>query len=198
MKSVVWWSVGLLFGLGLMALGLFGSGDPGSKVLCGSEEMRPGQTCDKTRYGQTSSETYEEKRQEAIDDAASFNGGGRWVTFGIGTVIAGACGWRLVVAIRRRAGRGSGPAARTVQGQQAGFAPMPGHPPQGFPQQPGFPQEQGYQQQPGFPQQQGYQQQPGFPQQQGYQQQPGFQQQGFPPPQGFQQPPPPGYGPHRQ
>jgi hypothetical protein len=167
-ESVVWWSVGLLFGLGLMALGLFGSGEPG-KVLCGSEEMRPGQTCDRTQYGQTSSETYEEKRQEAIDDAATFKGGGRWVTFGIGTVIAGACGWRLVVAIRRRAGQGSGPVARTVPGQQAGFAPMPGHPPQGFPVRQDFPQQPGFQ-----------------------------QQQGFPPPQGFQQPPPPGYGPHRQ
>ncbi|WP_206788885.1 hypothetical protein [Amycolatopsis sp. MtRt-6] len=178
MKSVVWWSVGLLFGLGLMALGLFGSGGSG-KVLCGGEEMRPGQTCEETRYGQTSSETYEEKRQEAIDDAATFKGGGRWVTFGIGTVIAGACGWRLIVAIRRRAGQGSGPVAQTAPGQQPGFVPPPGYPAQGYPAQ-GLPAHQNFPQQPGF-------------------QQPGFQQQpGFPPPQGFQQPPPPGYGPRQQ
>ena len=154
MKSVVWWSVGLLFGLGLMALGLFGSGGSG-KVLCGGEEMRPGQTCAKTRYGQTTSETYEEKRQQALDDAATFKGGGRWVTFGIGTVLAGACGWRLIVAIRRRAGQGSGPVAPTVPGQQPGFVPPPGFPAQQhFPQQPGFPQQQG------FPPPQGFQQPP--------------------------------------
>lgn len=168
MKSVVWWSIGLLFGLGLVALGLFGSGEPSSKVLCGSEEMRPGQTCDRTQYGQTTSETYEEKRQAAIDDAATFKGGGRWVTFGIGAGIAGLCGWRLVVALRRR---GAVPAT-------PGFAP-----PQGFPQPPGYPQQQGFPQPPapGYPQQQGFQQAPppGYPQQQGF------------------SPPPPGYGPRR-
>jgi hypothetical protein len=152
-KSVVWWSIGLLFGLGLMALGLFGTGNSG-KVLCGSEEMRPGQTCDRTQYGQTTSETYEEKHQEAIDDAKTFQGGGRWVTFGIGAGIAGLCGWRLVVAVRRRAGHGSGPVAQAVPGQQAGIAAPPGYAPQGFPQQPG------YQQQQGFPPPQGFQQPP--------------------------------------
>jgi hypothetical protein len=178
-KSVVWWSIGLLFGLSLVSLGLFGSGEPSSTVLCGSEEMRPGQTCDKTQYGQTTSETYEEKRQESIDSANTFKGGGRWVTFGIGAGIAGLCGWRLVVAIRRKAGQGSGPVAQAVPGQQAGFAPQPGFPPQGFPVRQDFPQQSGYQQQPGF------QQQPGYA-----------------PPQGFQQAPPPGFqppqGPHQQ
>ncbi|MFI5610662.1 hypothetical protein [Amycolatopsis sp. NPDC051903] len=178
MKSVVWWSVGLLFGLGLLALGLFGSGGS-TKVLCGTEEMQPGQTCEKTQYGLTSSETYEEKLQESIDDGKSFEGGGRWVTFGIGAGIAAACGWRLVVAIRRRANQGSGSVAQTVPGQQPGFAPPPG-----FPQQ-------------GFPVRQDFQQQPGFPQQPGFQQQSGFQ-----PPRGFQQPPSPGsqppQGPHQQ
>ncbi|MEU8633723.1 hypothetical protein AB0C38_16245 [Amycolatopsis sp. NPDC048633] len=182
MKSVVWWSIGLLFGLSLVALGLFGSGEPSGKVLCGSEEMRPGQTCDRTQYGQTTSETYEEKRQESIDSASTFKNGGRWVTFGIGAGIGALCGWRLVVAIRRRAGQGSGPVAQAVPAaQQPGFAPPPG-----YPVQQGFPQQPGYQQQAGFQQQQpGYQQQPGFP-----------------PPQGFQQPPPPGYqppsGPYQQ
>ncbi|WP_328611834.1 hypothetical protein OG943_22845 [Amycolatopsis sp. NBC_00345] len=80
-------------------------------------------------YGQTSSETYEEKLQEAKDDAKTFQGGGRWVTFGIGTGIAAACGWRLVVAIRRRAGRGPGAVAQTGPGQQPGFAPPPGYQP---------------------------------------------------------------------
>jgi hypothetical protein len=157
-KSVVWWSIGLLFGLGLVALGLFGSGDPSSKVLCGSDEMRPGQTCDRTQYGQTTSETYEEKRQEAIDSANTFNGGGRWVTFGIGAGIAGLCGWRLVVAIRRRAGQ-------DVPGQQVGFGPPPGYPPPGFPVRQDFPQQPGYQQQ-------GFQQQPGYAPPQGFQQAP--------------------------
>ena len=170
MRSVVWWSIGLLFGLSLVSLGLFGTGDPNSKVLCGGEEMRPGQTCERTSYGQKSSETYEEKRQESIDSANTFNNGGRWVTFGIGAGIGALCGWRLVIAIRRRAGQGSGPVARPVLAQQQpGFAPPPGYAPQGYPQQPGFPH------------------QPGFPQ----------QQPGFPPPQGFQQPPPPGYQPPR-
>jgi hypothetical protein len=171
-KSVVWWSIGLLFGLGLVALGLFGSGDPNSKVLCGSEEMQPGQTCDRTQYGQTTSETYEEKRQETIDSANTFNGGGRWVTFGIGAGIAGLCGWRLVVAIRRRAGQ-------AVPGQQVGFGPPQGYAPQGFPARQDFPQQPGFQQQPGFAPPQG------------------FQQQGFTPPQGVQQTPPPGYQPPR-
>jgi hypothetical protein len=166
-KSVVWWSIGLLFGLGLVSIGLFGTGDPGSKVLCGSEEMRPGQTCERTQYGQTSTETYEEKRQESIDSANAFNNGGRWVTVGIGAGIGALCGWRLVVAVRRRAGR-------TVPGQQTGFGPPPGYP------------QQGYQPQ-GFPARQDFPQQPGFP----------HQQQGFPPPQGFQQAPPPGYQPPR-
>jgi hypothetical protein len=192
-KSVVWWSIGLLFGLGLVALGLFGTGDPNSKVLCGSDEMRPGQTCDRTQYGLTTSETYEEKRQEAIDSANSFNGGGRWVTFGIGAGIAGLCGWRLVVAIRRRARQavpgqqvgfgppqGAGPVAQTVPGQQAGFAPPPGYAPQGYPVRQDFPQQPGYQQQPGFAPPQGFGQQPGFA-----------------PPQGVQQAPPPGYQPPR-
>jgi hypothetical protein len=144
MKSVVWWSVGLLFGLGLMALGLFGSGQPSTKVLCGTEEMRPGQTCEKTMYGQTSSETYEQKLQQSIDDAKSFEGGGRWVTFGIGAGIAAGCGWRLVVAIRRMVNQGSGPVAQTVPAQRPGFAPPPGFPPQEeFPPQ-GFPVRQGF------------------------------------------------------
>ncbi|MEV8610617.1 hypothetical protein AB0383_22245 [Amycolatopsis sp. NPDC051373] len=169
MKSVVWWSVGLLFGLGLMALGVFGTGSSG-KVLCGSDEMRPGQTCDRTQYGVTSSETYEEKLQESIDDAKTFEGGGRWVTFGIGAGIAAACGWRLVVAIRRRANQGSGPVSQPVPVQQPGFAPPPGS------QQPSA-----------------YQQQAGSQQQPGYQQPPGFPPQG-----GFQQPPPPGYQPQHR
>lgn len=192
MKSVIAWSIGLLFGLGLMALGLFGTADPtGGKVLCGSEEMRPGETCEKTQYGQKSTETYEEKRQEAIDDAKSFEGGGRWVTFGIGTVIAAGSGWRLVVAVRRRAKRGSAPAAQTAPG----FGPQPGLQPQGYPVQQNFQPQQGFAPQQGFPAPQ-----PGFPQQQ-----PGFappQQPGYPQSGGFQQPPPPGYqpprGPHQQ
>jgi hypothetical protein len=167
-KSVVWWSIGLLFGLSLVSLGLFGSGDPNSKVLCGSEEMRPGQTCERTQYGQTSTETYEEKRQESIDSANTFKNGGRWVTVGIGAGIGALCGWRLVVAVRRRARQGSGPVAQPVPAQQPGFAPPPGYAPPGHPQQPGV------------------QHQPGFP-----------QQQGFPPPQGFPQAPPPGYQPPR-
>ncbi len=186
MKSVVWWSIGLLFGLSLVALGLFGSGEPSSKVLCGSEEMRPGQTCERTQYGQKTSETYEEKRQEAIDSANTFKNGGRWVTFGIGAGIGALCGWRLVVAIRRRAGQGA-----TVPGQQTGFGPAPGYPPQGFPARPDFPQQPGFPQQAGFQQQTGFQQQPSFP-----------QQPGFSPPQIVPQPLPPGYqpprGPHQQ
>ncbi|MEU4672381.1 hypothetical protein AB0F91_31490 [Amycolatopsis sp. NPDC023774] len=166
MKSVVWWSVGLLFGLGLMALGLFGTGSSG-KVLCGSDEMRPGQTCERTQYGVTSSETYEEKLQESIEDEKTFEGGGRWVAFGIGAGIAAACGWRLVVAIRRRASQGAGPVPQPWPGQQPGFAPPPGYPPA-----PAVPQSppQGYRPQPGFP-----------------------PPQGFPPapPQGYQQPRPP-------
>lgn len=168
MKSVVWWSIGLLFGLGLVALGLFGSGEPSSTVLCGSEEMRPGETCDRTQYGQTTSETYEEKRQDSIDSANTFKSGGRWVTFGIGAGIAGLCGWRLVVAVRRRAGQGSGPVAQAVPGPQAAFAPPPGYPPQGFPVRHDFPQQPAHQQQPGYA-----------------------------PPQGFHQAPPPGYQPPR-
>ncbi|MFJ7216606.1 hypothetical protein [Amycolatopsis sp. NPDC098790] len=194
MKSVVWWSVGLLFGLGFMALGLFGSGEPSGKVLCGSEEMRPGQTCDRTQYGQTTSETYEEKRQEAIDDAATFKGGGRWVTFGIGTAIAAACGWRLVVAVRRRSGAGS--VAQAVPGQQPGFGPPPGYPAQDHPVQTYPAQAFSAQSSPvqGYPPH-------GHPAQQDLRQQPGFAPaQGFPPPQGVQQPP--GYqpprGPHQQ
>ena len=148
MKSVVWWSIGLLFGLGMVALGLFGSGEPSAKVLCGSEEMRPGQTCDRTQYGQTTSETYEEKRQDSIDTANTFKNGGRWVTFGIGAGIGALCGWRLVVAIRRRAGQ-------AVPGQQVGFGSPQGYAPQGFQQQPGFPQQQ-----PGFPPPQGFRQPP--------------------------------------
>ncbi|MET7997364.1 hypothetical protein ABZU76_41455 [Amycolatopsis sp. NPDC005232] len=167
-----------------MALGVFGTGSSG-KVLCGGDEMRPGQTCDRTQYGVTSSETYEEKLQESIDDANTFKGGGRWVTFGIGAGIAAACGWRLVVAIRRRANQGSGPVSQPVTGQQSAFAPPPG-----------FAPAPAYQQQPGFAPQPGYQEPPGYQQQQGYQQQPGF-----PPPGGFQQPPP-GYQqqqrPHQQ
>ncbi len=176
MKSVFWWSVGLLFGLGLMAIGVFGTGSSG-KVLCGNDEMQPGQTCERTQYGQKSSETYEEKRQESIDAAKTFEGGGRWVTFGIGAGIAGLCGWRLVVAIRRRAGQGSGPVAQTVPGQQTGFAPAPGFAPQQQFSPQGFPVRQD------FPRQQ----QSGYPQQPGY-----------PPPHGFQQPPPPGYPSHQQ
>ncbi|GLY41997.1 hypothetical protein Amsp01_080200 [Amycolatopsis sp. NBRC 101858] len=108
-------------------------------MLCGSEEMRPGQTCDRTQYGQTTSETYEQKRQDSIDTANTFKNGGRWVTFGIGAGIGALCGWRLVVAVRRRAG----PA------QQPGFAPPPGYAPQGFPQQqPGFAPPQGFRQPP--------------------------------------------------
>ncbi|SEP45910.1 hypothetical protein [Amycolatopsis saalfeldensis] len=191
MKSVIWWSIGLLFGLGLMAIGLFGTMSDSDIVLCGSETMQPGETCETTTYGQKSSETYEEKLQESKDDKASFEGGGRWVTFGIGAGIGALCGWRLVVAIRRKARQGSGTAAAAVEfgqgsgavgptvapGQQPGFGPPPGYPQQ-FPQQ--------------FPQQQGY------PAAQNHQ--PGYQQQGFPPPQGFQQPPPPGYqnGPYQQ
>ncbi|MEW2499732.1 hypothetical protein AB0878_04515 [Amycolatopsis sp. NPDC047767] len=173
MKSVVWWSIGLLFGLGLVALGLFGSGEPSTKVVCGGAEMRPGETCETTQYGLKSSKTYEEKLQESVDSAKSFEGGGRWVTFGIGAGIAALCGWRLVVAVRRRAGRGSGPVSEP--GHQPGFAPPPG-----FPPAPVFPQ--GYQQQPGFHQQSEYHQQPGFASPQGFQQ---------PPPPGYQQPRPP-------
>ncbi|MEA5362686.1 hypothetical protein VA596_24335 [Amycolatopsis sp., V23-08] len=213
MKSVVWWSIGLLFGLSLVALGLFGSGEPSAKVLCGSEEMRPGQTCDRTQYGLTTTETYEEKRQESLDSADTFKNGGRWVTFGIGTGVAGLCGWRLVVAIRRRESgsvvqgvpgqqvgfgspHGSGAVAQTVPGQQAGFAPQPGYAPQGFPVRQDFPQQPEFQQQPGFTPPQGSRQQPGFTPALGSQQQPEFapahgpqQQPGSAPPQGSEQQP---------
>ncbi|QWF83615.1 hypothetical protein [Amycolatopsis sp. CA-230715] len=134
MKSVVWWSVGLLIGLALMALGAFGTVGNGG-VLCGSEAMRPGTYCETTSYGTKSRKSYEEKRQEAIDDANAFQSGGRWITLGIGAVVAAGCGWRLVVAIRRR-GRNRGSDAVTQQ------LPPGGHP--GFAQPPGFPPPQGF------------------------------------------------------
>lgn len=156
MKSVVWWSIGLLFGLGLMALGAFGTSGNGG-VLCGSEAMRPGTYCETTSYGTKSRKSYEELRQEALDDAKTFESGGRWVTFGIGAAIAAGCGWRLVVAIRRRRGGGSDAVTQQIlPGQQPGFAQ-----PQGFPQAQGFPPPQGFQQSP----QQGYRPPPGPPQQ---------------------------------
>ncbi|WP_329064839.1 hypothetical protein [Amycolatopsis sp. NBC_01480] len=158
MKSVIWWSIGLLCGLGLMAIGLFGTMSGTDIVLCGSEHMQPGETCETTSYGQKSSETYEEKLQESKDDKANFEGGGRWVTFGIGAGIGALCGWRLVVAIRRRAKQGSGPAAQAVApGQQPGFAVAPGYPQQGYPAAQNY--QPGYQQQ-GFPPPQGFQQAP--------------------------------------
>ena len=202
MKSVVWWSIGLLFG----------TGDPHSKVLCGSEEMRPGQTCDRTQYGLTATETYEEKRQEAIDSANSFNGGGRWVTFGIGAGIAALCGWRLAIAIRRRAsgarpvtpGRartagGLRPAARIRPGCRARartadrlrsaagirpgcrarartadqLRPAAGIRAAGIPAA-GVPVRQDFPQQPEFAPAQGTQEQPGFAPEQRAQEQPGF------------------------
>jgi hypothetical protein len=182
MKSVIWWSIGLLFGLAMVALNLFYKSTGDDIVLCGSERMQPGETCETTTYGQKSSETYEEKLQKSKDDQASYDAGGKWVQLGVEAGISALCGWRLVVAVRRRARQGSGAVAQTVTpGQQPGFAPPPGYPPQQqFPPQ-GYPVAQNYQP--------------------GYQQQPGFQQ-GFPPPQGFQQPPPPGYqppnGPYQQ
>lgn len=184
MKSVVWWSIGLLCGLGLMAIGLFGT--VGSDiVLCGSERMQPGQICESTQYGQKSSKSYEEKLQESIDADRAFQNGGRWVTFGIGAGIAAACGWRLTVAIRRRVRQGSGGAG--VPGQQVGFGTPPGVAPQGEFSSQGVPVGQDYPQQQGF-QQPGFQQQPGFapreefaPQGRNFSQQPGFQQQGFAP-----------------
>ncbi|WP_326835603.1 hypothetical protein VSH64_11845 [Amycolatopsis rhabdoformis] len=130
MKSVIWWSIAVLFGLGLVANGLFYTPSPDGKVVCGSEEMRPGDTCERTQYGVTSTETYDEKLRDSIDNAKSFNGGGRWVSVGIGTGIAGLAGWRLVVALRRRARLGSGPVNQGAAGHQAGFAPPPGFAPQ--------------------------------------------------------------------
>ncbi|GAA1960319.1 hypothetical protein [Amycolatopsis minnesotensis] len=139
MKSVVWWSIGLLFGLALMALGAFGTGDSGG-VLCGSEAMRPGTYCETTSYGTKSRKSYEEKRQEAIDAANTFKSGGRWVTLGIGAVVAAGCGWRLAVAIRRRRDRGSDTVTQQIL---PGFAQPQGFPPaQGFQQYPQAPHPQ--------------------------------------------------------
>ncbi|WP_051124841.1 hypothetical protein [Amycolatopsis benzoatilytica] len=200
MKSVIWWSIGLLFGLGLVAIGLFSTGDTtGGKVLCGGEEMRPGTYCEETSYGQKSQHTYEEKLQDQIDSAKSFNNGGNWITAGVGGVIAAGCGWRLVVAIRRVRRRGT---ASTESGEQMPIGQgTGGQPPSGFPawsaaQQPGFQPGQGSQRS-GYPQTAtfppGYPQAPGFPPPT-HPQTPGFQQQGYPP--DYAQPatpPPPGF-----
>ncbi|UKD59109.1 hypothetical protein L3Q65_21070 [Amycolatopsis sp. FU40] len=180
MKSVIGWSIGLLLGLGLIAIGAFYTPSGPVRVLCGIEDMSPGTYCETTTYGQKSRQSYEEKLREATDTRNSLTPGSRWVTIGIGAVFAIPCGWRLVIAIRRKAKGGSGPAAQALPDQQ----PHPGFPPTPeYPQQPGFPPQQQVWQQPGFPPQHGFQQQPGHqPPQAGYRPpQPGHQQPQQPP-----------------
>jgi hypothetical protein len=168
------WVIALVFGVMLVSFGAGGGRNDSNLIYCGSEIMSPGDVCEETSRGSTTTKTYAEMK--ASDEAGKriFNSWGRWALLGGGVVLMGA-GIAGIVATRRRR-RNAGPTTADLhlaqaRQQQQGQAYAPG------PYQPGPPPS--HAQQWGQPQQAPYPPQP----------QPQYQQ----PPQG--QYPPQNFGP---
>lgn len=168
MKPIIWWSVGIVAGLLMAVGGLIGGvlSKPPGQVMCGSEVMTPGDTCEEKRKGSHTTYSYEEMKDKNASDPVV--GGVVGMAFGLG--LAGLGSVKLVQAVRRRRGGGPAPAAPAQQWAQ--------FPPQQF-QQP----HQQYQPQPQYqpPQYQQPPQGPQYPPPQYPQQPPPYQQ----PPQSF-------------
>jgi hypothetical protein len=217
------WIICVVVGLALLGLGS-GVGVNDGRVMCGSEEMSPGDVCEETRRGVSmGTRTYEEMKADAEAGQQTFDSWGRWALLGGGLALTVLGAFGIVRLRRERASGGAAQGSPQVAAPgyppaqpQSGFPPAqpPGHPPAqappGYPpvpaqQRPGFPQP-GHppaQHQPGFPQQRNPsaqpapgQHQPGFPQQ--GQTAPGQHQQGQPPfpPPNRQPGPPPNQPPH--
>ncbi|UFS94817.1 hypothetical protein [Nocardia huaxiensis] len=210
-KTVASYILAIVLGIGMIFGGFVSLNDSKSgKVTCGSREMHPGDTCQTTRKGKTTTRTYEEQKESDSNL--------HWFLFGIGTIMAiggGVLLAREAGLFKRNGSSGNGPAGGGPSGGNgpSGYhPPMPQYPQPGQPaapygQQPNYGAPQGNPGQPpyGAPQGQpqygapvpaygapapayggppGYapQPQPGYPQPQ-YGGQPGYAQpQGYPPP----------------
>ena len=196
MKAIIWWSVLVLAGV-IGVIGFLRGPQPVDVVKCGDTTMSPGDRCEETQLGNSTTKSYDEVKSDQESEAVS----GPKVSgiFGAVTIPIGLAG--IVVTLVRRKRKAAEPAQQGFPQQPQHYGPPQGTPPQGFAPQGTPPQgfapqgtpPQGYAPQgtppQGFPPQgfapqgtppQGYQQ-PGYPPQQNYGPPPGHQQ----PPQGF-------------
>ncbi|MEU0542529.1 hypothetical protein ABZ319_21905 [Nocardia sp. NPDC005978] len=212
-KNVLSYVLSIVIGCALLFGGVSTLSDDGT-VKCGSRVMSPGDTCDTTRKGRTTTRTYDEQKDS--------NGSTPWILFGIGTLMIVGGGFMLVREIRRGSGNTPNPPSgggapnpyaqpnpygqpnpyaqpnpygqpapqAPAYGQQPGYgqpAPYPQPAPHG--QQPQYGQP-AYGQQPGYAAPQGYLPAPQYaPAGQPYQPQPGYGQQPYPQQPGYPQRP---------
>jgi len=206
------WIVCVVIGVAMLSLST-GAGVNDGRIMCGGDEMYPGDVCEETRGGATvDTKTYEEMRTSNENGQRVFNSWGRWALLGGGLVLVVLGGVGIVRVRRQRAAGGQNavlaaagaqpphtryPPSAFPQGQQ--FAPPQGNPQYGPPhgQQPFTPPQ-------GSPQYAPPQGQPPSTPPQGQPQyasqgQPQYAQSAYGPPNGQQYhqpgPPPPGWGP---
>lgn len=97
-----WWIVAAVVGVLLMTVSLK-SGHPPDTVKCGNEVMGPGDVCEESRRGHTTSaRTYEEMKSSAETSARNFDTWGRWVYLGGGFVLTAGGVVGIVMTRRRR------------------------------------------------------------------------------------------------
>lgn len=139
------WIFCLVVGIALLSLSTGVAGDDG--VRCDGQPMVPGDVCEyRTRGGDvTSSQTYDEVKENNEAVHHTFVTWGRWALLGGGVLLTGFGIWGIVRTRRRRKAQGPSTADVYFQQQAAQSAPAgaPAHPqagPQYAPQQQFSPQ----------------------------------------------------------
>lgn len=175
MKPIIWWSIGIVVGLGFVVGALFGAvlPKPPAEVKCGSEVMTPANVCEEDDHGSKHTYSYDEMKSKNATDTVV----GGWIGIAWGVGLGTLSVVKLTKAVRRRRAGGGVPAMAGAPQQWSQPVP-PQYPPQQYPPQQHPPQQYPPQQYP--PQQYPPQQQQ--PQQEYY---PPQQQQPYQPPQNF-------------
>jgi hypothetical protein len=93
--SIYRFGIGVIAGLGMLIFGGLALAD--SAVKCGSKVMQPGDSCESTRKGITTTRTYDEQR--------SYTHRTGIIMTAAGPVVVLVCGAALVGSVRRRRAR---------------------------------------------------------------------------------------------
>lgn len=86
-------TIGALAGIVLIVVGIGMLND--DRVMCGSEEMAPGEVCEETSHGETTAE-------RSTEEQAGDNTSTGWMLLGGGVLLSAGCGYWASRAYRRK------------------------------------------------------------------------------------------------